>query len=419
MPVIQDEIIYRPLNKPQEGVNGYQGFQPGKVETLPKGFTGKGWDGLNSRTLASDILVEHDVEIVVRDGARLYADIYRPPGSDEKVPVIIGWSPYGKKYSATDMLPVCTWKCGVIPSDLSGFEKFEGLDPAIWCPKGYAIASIDQRGAGCSDGNVQMIGSKDAEDGYDVIEWLSKREWCNGKVGMAGNSYLAISQYFIAALQPPSLAAIAPWDGLSDLYREQFVRGGIFNLSNFALIASLIIRGNGGIEDFAANYRRYPKATSEFWSDKRVDMTKINVPCYLAGSDVSSLHTMGTLRAWTEIGSKDKWLRWGGYQEWFDLYSEPHNQEELLGFFDLYLKGKKNGWAEATPRVRMTILNFGDKDPVENIVVDNWPLPQTQYTKLFIRDGGKLALTTPSAKSSLSYNSEVVGSNAEKMRARK
>jgi hypothetical protein len=46
--------------------------------------------------LTSDILVEHDVELVVRDGARLYADIYRPAGSDEKIPIIVSWSPYGK-----------------------------------------------------------------------------------------------------------------------------------------------------------------------------------------------------------------------------------------------------------------------------------------------------------------------------------
>lgn len=71
------------------------------------------------------------------------------------------------------------------------------------------------------------MGPQDGLDGYDTIEWIAKQEWCNGSVGMAGNSHLAIVQYFVAATQPPSLKAIAPWEGCSDLFREQFVRGGM------------------------------------------------------------------------------------------------------------------------------------------------------------------------------------------------
>lgn len=87
------------------------------------------------------------------------------------------------------------------------------------------MISVDARGAGNNDGHMGVLGSQEAEDGYDVVEAVAKLPWCNGNVGMAGNSYLAISQWFIAAQQPPSLKAIAPWEGLSDLYREQFCRG--------------------------------------------------------------------------------------------------------------------------------------------------------------------------------------------------
>ena len=126
----------------------------------------------------------------------------------------------------------------------------------------------------CTIGNVELLGAQDAEDGHDVVELLAKLPYCNGNIGMAGNSALAISQYFIAATQPPSLKAIAPWEGLGDMYREQFNRGGVYvwrfhrwhplsatdfpvlsglsryNISNFNLIAKLIIQGNGGVEDF-------------------------------------------------------------------------------------------------------------------------------------------------------------------------
>lgn len=58
---------------------------------------------------------------------------------------------------------------------------------------------------------------------------------------MAGNSWLAIIQYFIAALQPPHLAAIAPLEGLSDVFREQSIRGGIPYTPFAAMIAETII----------------------------------------------------------------------------------------------------------------------------------------------------------------------------------
>ncbi|BGP33051.1 hypothetical protein JCM10296v2_004840 [Rhodotorula toruloides] len=208
-------------SKPTVGVNGYDGFHPGKTTRLEKGSTREGFAGERTRPLESDILLEHDVELVMCDGANLYCDIYRPADSDEKIPCLIMWSPYGKRYSSINMLPVTTWRRGIRPSDLSN-----------------------------SDGSVQIMGQNMGEDGYDVVELLAKKDWCNGNVGMAGNSFLAISQWHIAAQQPPSLKAIAPWEGCGDLFREQFVRGGVFEISNMDLINKLIIKGNNGTEDF-------------------------------------------------------------------------------------------------------------------------------------------------------------------------
>jgi putative CocE/NonD family hydrolase len=158
-------------------------------------FCGKGWNGYSAAPLESDIQIDHDVEIKVRDGCRLYVEVYRPAHmkEGEKVPAILGWSPYGKKYSGLSMLPMTTWHCYVKRTDLSGLEKFEGLDPRTWCPKGYAIISVDTRGAGNSDGQIPIMGSQDAEDGYDVVEAVAQLPWCNGSVDMAGNSALAIS----------------------------------------------------------------------------------------------------------------------------------------------------------------------------------------------------------------------------------
>ncbi|KAK3649243.1 hypothetical protein LTR56_007084 [Elasticomyces elasticus] len=210
MPNVNIQTAVKRVTEPKVGENGYTGFHPGKVEVFKAGSQPAGSD---VKPLTSDIQLEHDVQVIARDGARLYMDVYRPVEWQEKVPAILSWSPYGKKYSALDMLPMTIWHSCVKRSDLSGLEKFEGLDPAT---------CVDARGAGNNDGHIGVLGSQEAEDGYDVVEAVAKLPWCNGRVGMAGNSYLAISQWFIAAQQPPSLKAIAPWEGLSDLYREQF-----------------------------------------------------------------------------------------------------------------------------------------------------------------------------------------------------
>ncbi|KAG9571346.1 hypothetical protein KCU71_g248, partial [Aureobasidium melanogenum] len=135
------EVAFKRIGEPVVGQNGYLGFLKGKTEVHEAGSRPG-----NAKALDSDILVEHDVEIVVRDGARL-------------------WSFYGKKYSALDMLPIYVWQCCVTKEMLSGLEKFEGLDPAHWCPRGYAIISVDSRGAGNSDGQISVMGTQDAEDG--------------------------------------------------------------------------------------------------------------------------------------------------------------------------------------------------------------------------------------------------------------
>lgn len=169
------QVAYKPISKPEVGVNNYQGFTPGKSEVLRKGAK-----PYNARPLESDIQIDHDVEIVVRDGCRLYVDIYRPADipADEKLPAVISWSCYGKKYSALHMLPICVWNCCVSNESLSGLEKFEGLDPVVWCPRGYAIISVDSRGTGNSDGSIPVrrstVGLSDSAN--CIRSWVPKTQ---------------------------------------------------------------------------------------------------------------------------------------------------------------------------------------------------------------------------------------------------
>ncbi|KAJ6021571.1 hypothetical protein N7540_007075 [Penicillium herquei] len=380
----------------------YEGLNP-RSEVLPKGSS----TAPGRRILSCDILVEHDVAIKVRDGCTLYADIYRPPTAPERsTPAILCWSPFGKKFNGIQSLKLMTpWNLGIPEGTLSGLEKFEAPDPAEWVDRGYAILNVDSRGAFDSEGLMAIMGSQEAEDGYDVIEWAAKQSWCNGNVGMAGNSHLAIVQWFVAALQPPSLKAIAPWEGCGDLYREQFARGGIYGGDLFdKLIIKYMLRGRHGMESFRKMFHEHPLA-NDWWNDKRPDMTKINVPTYITGTYTNTMHGMGAIRGWLEVNSPDKWLRWHPYQEWYDIWGNQAGRDELLKFFDRYLKGIENDW-ESTPRVRMSILKFGEAAPLDNIIESDFPPPRTEYRKAYLTPEGLSFKQSTASKTAVSYDSQ-------------
>ncbi|KAL4810489.1 alpha/beta-hydrolase [Aspergillus unguis] len=389
-----------PISKPTIGKNNYQGFNP-RSEVLSAG-----WNGYDSRPLPSDILVEHDVGIKVRDGCTLYADIYRPPtsGANEKVPAILAWSPFGKKFNGLSMLKMLPWGVGIPEGTLSGLERFEGPDPAEYVPQGYAIVNVDARGSGNSDGSVVIMGTQEAEDGYDVIEEIARMDWCSGSVGLAGNSHLGIVQWFIASLRPPSLKAIAPWEAAGDLYREQFVRGGVWDSGLFDFITEHIIQGHNGLESFAEMYRRSPLQNA-YWADKRAEIKNINIPTYVVASYSTFVHTQGSIRGWLDVDTPQKWLRWDPYQEWFDLWAVKESRDELAAFFDKFLKGKDNGF-EKVPRVRMALLQYGNKDAIYPIVEDDYPIPRTKYTSYYLGPNNTLSLS-PTQSGKASYFSEL------------
>lgn len=398
------DIPIEELKAPELGHGGYEGLNP-RTEILPQGHkTAPG-----RRAIPCDIQVDHDVAITVRDGCTLYADIHRPPDArslHRSTPAIVCWGPFGKKFNGIESLRLMTpWNLGIRDGTLSGLEKFEAPDPAEFVPRGYAIVNVDSRGAFDSQGRMAIMGTQEAQDGYDVIEWIARQQWCNGSVGMAGNSHLAIIQWFIAALRPPSLKAIAPWEGCGDLYREQFARGGIYGGDLFdRLIVKYMLRGRQGMESFREMYRQRPLA-SDWWNDKRPDMRKINIPTYITGTWTNTMHGMGAIRGWLEVQSPHKWLRWHPYQEWYDLWGNPDATTELLSFFDRYLKGVENGW-EDTPRVRMAILRYGESNPIANIAEPDFPLPRTVYRKAYLDRDGSLLDQPSSTSGAVSYNPE-------------
>lgn len=326
-------------------------------------------------TVEDGIRIERDVAVPMRDGTILYADIYRPEDSG-KVPAIVAWSPYGKRVDRTRVPPVMA---AAVPPSVSSMAKFEGPDPAYWCRHGYAVINPDPRGVGHSQGDIYFLGSGEGRDGYDLVEWVAARDWSNGKVGMSGNSYLAIAQWFIAAERPPHLAAIAPWEGASDLYRQRIAVGGIPGPTTFEMYYAIALNGPGYAEDIPAMIRKYPLMNG-FWEDRIARLENIDIPAYIT-ANWKHYHVLGSLDGFRKIASKEKWMRVINTFEWPDYYA-PGNLEDLLRFFDRYLKGIRNGW-ETTPRVRLSVLDPGGVDQV-NRSEKEFPLARTRYEKLFL-----------------------------------
>jgi predicted acyl esterase len=330
----------------------------------------------------------------MRDGTILYTDIYRPDSATD-VPAIVSWSPYGKRVSYLGEGPMP----GVPP--VSSMTKFEGPDPAYWCKHGYAVINVDARGSGNSEGDILQFCSGEGRDARDLIEWVATLDWCNGKVGMSGNSWLAIAQWFAAAERPPHLAAIAPWEGFDDFYRDGICIGGVPEVG-FIKMALQMMCGLNRIEDNGAMILKYPLMNA-YWEDRIAQVENIEIPAYVVAS-YNPLHSHGTFDAYRRMSSQEKWLRVHNTQEWADYYN-PENIEDLRRFFDRYLKGIENGW-EDTPRVRISILDPGGTDEV-NRPENEWPLARTEYRKFYLDGNTNTLSPDPMEKeSSISYRAE-------------
>jgi len=329
--------------------------------------------------LPDDIVLEKDIAVTLRDGVTIYVDVFRPVGT-EAVPVIVAWSPYGKGQGGSPSVMGIFGMVGLDNGIVSGLEKFEGPDPAYWCSRGYAICNPDVRGVVDSDGNSVLWDRQEGRDCFDLVEWLAVQDWCTGKVAMSGTSYLAVAQWFTAAESPPHLAAINPWEGVSDVYRDLVMRGGMPDTGFARQLQVNSFWGKGQKEDIITEADEHPLMDA-LWENKIPEFDKVTVPAYVVASYSNTLHTAGTFRGWRRIASSEKWLRIHNSQEWPDYYDEE-NREDLRRFFDHYLKGEDNGW-EQTPRVRYSVLDLQGGDRT-NVAADEFPPTDVTSTKFYL-----------------------------------
>jgi predicted acyl esterase len=323
------------------------------------------------------MLIEHDVLVKLRDGTGILVDVFRPADERPAAP-LIGWSPYGKHVQG--YLAKVYPNSGVKPEDTSPYTAFEAPDPVYWVPRGYAVINADTRGTWSSQGTARYCAPEEAEDFYDLIEWAGTQPWSNGKVGLSGVSYLTVMQWRVAELQPPHLAAINPWEGWSDTYREVVRHGGIPDTWFWPYLWKRWGASHTRIEDLEAETREHPFFDA-FWASKAADLGRITVPAYVVASwSDHGLHTRGTLEGFKQIRSPRKWLEVHGRKKWY-YYYEPRSVQRQQAFFDHFLLGKP-GTLDDWPRVRLEVRERyyvgGTRSEQE------WPIARTRYSRLHL-----------------------------------
>jgi putative CocE/NonD family hydrolase len=190
----------------------------------------------------SQVNVQRQVKIPMRDRINLTADIYRPKGVETNLPVLLMRLPYGRAIAST-----CTY-----------------AHPSWYASQGYIVVIQDTRGCGTSEGEFYPF-RHEYDDGFDTVEWCAKElEGSSGKVGMYGFSYQGVTQFQAAVQQPEGLVTICPSMATADLYHGWFYFGGAVCL-DFNLGWALQLAQNR-----AWYLKQEPQATKLFEAQKQL-----------------------------------------------------------------------------------------------------------------------------------------------------
>ena len=348
--------------------------------------------------------VRRDVPVTMRDGTVLRVNVHLPVG-EGPYPVVLCAHPYGKDnhpkrrtrrrgHSIPFQYRALRQPSAVRFSDLTGWEA---PDPAWWTAHGFAVVNCDLRGAGTSDGVASVLSDQEGGDVHDLVEWAGTQPWSTGAVGMLGVSYLAISQWKSASLQPPHLRAIVPWEGFTDAYRDLMRPGGIQEVG-FVKLWTRELRNIRLAYDVGAENTKHP-LRDDFWQGLVPDLSRIEVPALICGSfSDNNLHSRGSIRAFERVSSAERHLYTHRAGKWATFYSSEALRTQLA-FLDRHLRG---GTSPQLPRVRLEVRESRDQ-VVEVRDESTWPLERTRWTPLHLTSSG-LSTERAGANGSISFD---------------
>jgi uncharacterized protein len=360
----------------------------------------------------TNFLFEKDVGIAMSDGIVLRANVFRP-ADDGNYPVVMAMGLYGKDVHFRDGFSV-QWEAlktiypGLDTDGSSGrFLRWEMVDPERWVPDGFVVIAVDSRGSGKSPGYLDPYSPRETADYAEAIDWAGVQPWSNGKVGLLGVSYLASKQWQVAALQPKHLAAIIPWEGCCDFYREWGRHGGIrtqFPIDWWPRQVTLIQHGQSDTryrdadtgdlptgdalspEELARNRASHPDdildhvLDDDWYRARTPDFSRIQVPLLSAANwGGAGLHLRGNIEGFLAAASDSKFLSFHDGTH-FESFYLPDYVALQKRFFDRYLKDIDNGW-ETEPRIRVAVRR---PDGITRRPESEWPLARTEWTPYFL-----------------------------------
>jgi predicted acyl esterase len=358
-----------------------------------------------------------DVMVPMRDGVKICVDIYRPD-TREKLPALLAFAIYNKDFQGPDVAEALPPQPAWTPLWTG---PLEAGDTHFLVSRGYVHVIGSPRGVGKSEG-----GGSRQWDSYDLIEWIAAQPWCDGNVGMVGISGFGAEQFHVAKQQPPHLKAIFPFDprgayGVLGSFREEYP-GGVLHLFRYLVghfSAMHQHRGAPGTlpeprethwRDAMANpdYRMYPNILN-LLAQKGQHMPPIFDlfvdPYEKAGSTEHAEAELKQIKVPSYTGSG-----WYGYtykthlngaQNYFAAIEAPKKlmltgpahlerpfhsfHREMLKWFDQWLRGIDTGIMREPP-VKYWVMGENRWRSAEN-----WPLPDTQWTRLYLNSWERLS----------------------------
>ena len=329
-----------------------------------------------------------EVRIPVRDGTEIAAAVYAPEGGG-RFPALLAASPYRYDNNALPAGPQFLWR--------------ETGPVELYVKSGYAYVHMDVRGSGKSGGEFEMLGPKEQADYYDVIEWIARQPWSNGKVGGLGQSYFCMAQWWMGIMAPPALACLGAYDGLNDPYRASCYNGGIPGqfFSGYWWNQNRIINrfpANGAAPreqdvDLDALVAAHP-TYDEFWRVRCAAerLHEITTPLFSIGIwGKIDLHTRGNIEGFRRARGPRKLQMRGPPNAWAanaEFNSVELHEKVLLPFYDRFLKNIPTDY-EKRPTVEYFVRGA-------NVfrTSDTWPPSGVQYQPWFLNSEKSASLTS-------------------------
>ncbi len=325
--------------------------------------------------------------IRMRDGVRIAAALYLPKGA-ARFPTLFAASPYRFDNNIAPALPLFLWR---------------ETGPFAWyLDHGYAFVHMDVRGTGRSGGEYRYMCRKEQQDLVEVIAWITRQKWSNGRVGGIGQSYYARMQWCMATQNPPGLACIAPYDGNVDTYRASAYTGGIpgefpsiwFN-QNVRVVNGSPAAGPRRLLDwdYPGEVRKHPTYDA-FWKERAPLelLHKARAPAFSIGVwRKVDLHLNGNIVGFQRYGGPKKLLVFGSasvHEAVQDFSSIGFHQKWLLPFYDFHLKGKATGW-DREPAVRWYVGGTGELRSDTQ-----WPPSDIRYRTFHLRKSPSASVTS-------------------------